>query len=66
MIYACPASGFAANGRLSKLQRLQNEVLRTIGKLPRRTPTRDLHVVFKIPCIYGFVTKLCRKQVEVM
>jgi hypothetical protein len=31
-----------------KLQRLQNKVLRTIGDLPRRTPTRDLHVAFKI------------------
>jgi len=30
------------------LQRLQNKVLRTVGNLPRRTPTRDFHMTFKI------------------
>jgi hypothetical protein len=52
MIYDCPAWDFAADSHLLKLQRLQIKVLRTIGKLPRRTPVRDLHVAFKLPYIY--------------
>ena len=32
----------------------------------RRTPTRDLHMVFEIPYIYDFITKLCRRQAEVI
>jgi hypothetical protein len=31
--------------------RLQNRVLRAIGKLDRRTPVRDLHLAFKIPYV---------------
>jgi hypothetical protein len=33
-----------ADTHLLKLQRLQNKVLRTTGKLPRPTPIRDLHL----------------------
>jgi hypothetical protein len=49
-----------------KLQRLQNKVLRTTGKLPRRTPLRDLHMAFEIPYVHGYITKLCRQQAEVI
>jgi hypothetical protein len=49
--YACPAWEFAADNHLLKLQRLQNKVLRTIENFPRRTPIRDLHVVFKLTYI---------------
>ena len=49
-----------------KLQRLENKVLSTIGKVPRRTPNRELHVAFKIPYVYDFITKLCRQQAEVI
>jgi hypothetical protein len=49
-----------------KLQRLQNKVLRTIGKLPRRTPIRELNMAFKIPYVYDYITKLCRQQAEVI
>jgi hypothetical protein len=49
MTYANAAWEFAADSYLLKLQRLQNTVHRTIDKLPRRTPTRNLHVAFKIP-----------------
>jgi hypothetical protein len=49
-----------------KLQRLQNKVLRTIGKLQRRTPVRDLHVAFQIPYVYDYITKTCRQQAEVI
>jgi hypothetical protein len=48
------------------LQRLQNKVLRTIGKLPRRTPIRELRMAFKILYVYDYITKLCRQQVEVI
>jgi len=37
-----------------------------MGNLPRRTPIRDLHMAFKIPYLYDFVTKLCRKQATVI
>jgi hypothetical protein len=65
MTYASPAWEFAAHTHLMKLQRLQNKVLRTIGNFPRCTPVRDLHVVFEIPFVYDYVTKLCRQQAHV-
>jgi hypothetical protein len=49
-----------------KLQRLQNKVLRTTGNLLRRTLIRDLHIAFKIPYVYDYITKLCRQQTEVI
>jgi hypothetical protein len=49
---------------LLKLQRLQNKVLCNIGNFPRRIPTGELHVTLKIPCVYDFITKLCRHQAE--
>jgi hypothetical protein len=62
MTYACPAW----ETHLLKLQRLQNKALCTIGKLPRRTPVRDLHMAFQIPYVYDYVTKSCRQQTEVI
>jgi methionine synthase II (cobalamin-independent) len=49
-----------------KLQRLQNKFLRTIGNFPRRTPVPELHKAFKIPSVYDYITKLFRKQAEVV
>jgi hypothetical protein len=66
MNYASTAWEFAADSHLLKLQRLQNKVLRTIGNFPRRTPVRELHNAFNIPYIYGYITKLCRQQAEVI
>jgi hypothetical protein len=66
MTYACPAWEFAANSHLLKLQRLQNKVLRTIENFPRRTPVRDLHMAFKLPYIYDYITKLLRQRTEVI
>jgi hypothetical protein len=43
----------------TKLLRLQNKVLRTIGNFPRRTPVRDVHMAFKL--LY-----VCRQQAEVI
>jgi hypothetical protein len=65
MIYACPAWEFAADTQFFKLQRLQNKVLRTIDHFPRGTSVRYLHVAFKIPYVYDFITKLCRQRAEV-
>jgi hypothetical protein len=36
-----------------------------MGKLEWRTPVRDLHLAFKIPYVYDYITKLCRRQAEV-
>jgi hypothetical protein len=69
MTNASPAWEFAADGHLVKLQGLQNKVLRTIGNFPRRTPVRDLHMVFKLSYIYDcidYITKSCGKQAEII
>jgi hypothetical protein len=49
-----------------KLQHLQNKVLRAIDNFPRSTPVRDLHMAFKIPDVYDYITKLYRQQAEVI
>jgi hypothetical protein len=66
MTYACPTWEFAADTHLMKLQRLQNRVLQAIGNLDRRTPVRDLHLAFKIPYVYDYITKVCRRRAEVI
>jgi hypothetical protein len=66
MTYACPAWGFAADNHLLKLQRLQNKLFHITGNFPRRTQVRDLHMAFKLPNIYDYITKLCREQAEVI
>jgi hypothetical protein len=64
--YACTAWELAADTYLLKLQRLQNKVLRIIAHFPRYTPVRDMHTAFNLPYVYGYITKLCRKQAEVI
>jgi hypothetical protein len=64
--YAWPAWEFAADNHLLKLQGLQNKVLRTTGNFPRRTPVRNLHMAFKLPYIFDYITKLCRQQAKVI
>jgi hypothetical protein len=66
MTYACPVWEFAAVSHVLKLHRLQNRVHRTAGNLPRRTATHALHLTFKISYVYDYITKICRKQAEVM
>jgi hypothetical protein len=53
MTYASPAWEFAADTHLTKLQRLQNKVVRTVKNIPRRIP------LFKHPYIhvYDYTTK---------
>jgi hypothetical protein len=64
--YASPAWKFAADTHVLKLQRLQNKVLRIIGHFPKRSPVRCLHVAFRNPYVYDFITKLFRQQAEVI
>jgi hypothetical protein len=64
--YAFLTWEFAAVTHLIKLQRLQNEVLRTIGNFPRRTPIRKMNMAFHMPYMYDYMTKLCRQQAEVI
>jgi hypothetical protein len=45
---------------------LQNKVLRTIGNFPRRSSERDMHVAFHVPYVYDYITKLCRRQAEII
>jgi hypothetical protein len=66
MTYACPAWKFAADTYLPKLQSLQNKVLRTIGKFPSSTPVHELHMVFQVPYIYDYTTKLFKQQADVI
>jgi hypothetical protein len=44
----------------------KHKVLSTNGNLPKRTPTREVHVASKTPYLYGFITKLCRQQTAVI
>jgi hypothetical protein len=67
MTYAWPAWELAADTYLSKFQRLQNKVLRTIGNFPKCTPVRDLHTAFNLPCVYDYsITELYRREAEVI
>jgi hypothetical protein len=63
---ACPAWELAAGTYLFKLQRLQINVLLTIGNFPRCTPVRDFHMAFNLPYLYDYITKLCREQADVI
>jgi hypothetical protein len=47
-------------------QRLQNRVLPATGNPDKRTPVREMHVAFKIPYVYNYITKLCKTQAEVI
>jgi hypothetical protein len=49
-----------------KIAASTKQVLRTIGNFPRCTPVRDLHTAFNLPYVYDYITKLCRRQAEVI
>jgi hypothetical protein len=66
MTYACRAWEFAAETYLLKLQRLQNKGLLNIGNLPRCTLVCDMHVALQISYVYDYITKLCRRQAEII
>jgi hypothetical protein len=56
--------GFVAKPHLLKLQRLQNNILHTIGNFPRGVSVRDVHPTFHIPYVYDYITKLPRQQAK--
>jgi hypothetical protein len=64
--YACPTWEYEVEAHLLKLQSLQNRVLRATGNIDRGTPVSELHVAFKFPYMYDYMTKLCRTQAEVI
>jgi hypothetical protein len=66
MIYACPTFEYATDAHPLKLQRLQNRILRAVRNLDRRTQVCEMHVAFKIPYVYDYITKLCKTQAEVI
>jgi hypothetical protein len=66
MTYASPTWDYAADAHLFKLQRLQNRVVRATGNIDRCTPVREMHVAFKITCVYDCIIKLWRTQAEVI
>jgi hypothetical protein len=51
-----PTSEFSAHLRVSKLQRLRNDIPRTIVNFSKPTPTRDLYVAFRMPSAYIVIT----------
>jgi hypothetical protein len=66
MTYASPIWQYAVDAHLLKLQHLQNRVLCAVGNPDRCTPVCELHVAFRIPYMYDYITKLCRTQAEVI
>jgi hypothetical protein len=64
MTYACPTWESAADTHLLILQCLQKRVLCVVGNLDRPTSVRDLHLAFKIPYVYDYIT--CWRQAEVI
>jgi hypothetical protein len=66
LTYACPTWEYAVDTHLLKLQHLQNRLLCSLGNLDRSTQVRVLHVAFKIPYVYDYIIKLCRKQAELI
>jgi hypothetical protein len=66
MTYACPTWEYAVDAHLLELQRLQNAVLRAVGKLDRCTPVRELDVALKVRYVYDYINELCSKQAEVI
>jgi hypothetical protein len=54
MTYACTPLEYEADAHPLKLLRLQNTVLRAIGKPDRRKPFSELHLAFKISYVYDY------------
>jgi len=61
-----PRLDIAADTHIMKLHLMQNRVLRTTGNSPRPSPIPDLHMAFRLPYVYDFIAKLCRRPVEVI
>jgi hypothetical protein len=66
MTYACTTWENVADAHLLKLQHLQNSILCATENLDRSTPVCELHMAFKIPYVYNYITKLCRTPAEII
>jgi hypothetical protein len=66
MTYACPTWEYAADAYLLKLRRLQDRVLCAIGNLDRLILVRKMHVAFRIPYVYDYITKLYRERAKII
>jgi hypothetical protein len=63
MTYVNPAWKLVADTYILKLQRLQNDALRAIGKLPWSTSILDLYTTFNLLYVYNYTTEFaCKKQ----
>jgi hypothetical protein len=58
MTCACPTWESAADAHLLKLQHLQKRVLCATGNFDRHTVDHNLLQIFKIPCVYDYISKL--------
>jgi hypothetical protein len=66
MIYSCPAWELAAYTHLLKLQRMQNNVLSSTANFSKtHTSPRFAHGLHLLH-VYDYITKLCRRQAEVI
>jgi hypothetical protein len=66
MSYACPTWEFVAETNLLKLQRVRKKVLRSTGNFPRPIWFWDMHVAFLVPHVYDYITKVCRRQADII
>jgi hypothetical protein len=57
---------YVADAHLLKLQRMQSRVLHAVGNIHRCTPVCELHVAFKIPYVYDYITESCKTQAEII
>jgi hypothetical protein len=66
MIYACPLSHLVicCKYTYNETSAPQNKILRTIGKFPKSTPIRDMHMAFRIPYMDDYIIKLYRQQAQ--
>jgi hypothetical protein len=66
MAYGRTAWELAADTHLMKSKRLQNKVIRIIGKHSRGTPTCYMRMALRITYLYEYITKLFWQQAQVI
>jgi hypothetical protein len=64
--YVCRTCELSADNYLLTLQRLRNKILCIIGNFSECTSVHVLNRAFNQPYVYDYITKLCRKQSEVI
>jgi hypothetical protein len=66
MTYGRTAWELAADTHLMKSKRLQNKLLRIIGKQSRGTPICYMRMALRIMYVYEYITKLFWQQAQVI